>query len=521
MNINSRLTIAGTLAGTMALAGCSASVKGMPFGQSSVVTRNVETCTVTTQNSINLILLGGTVSTSDFDRECARNQFVKLLLSLDMSHDRVADADIKALAIAIKGYEDQDIAKMISEVASGEPPAFKAKLENNLQRYRDSLMAQGAAEERQRLAPTIGSLQNQVRQEQVKIAEASQLIVKVEKPDFCADTHYSHIISDLNMAFPHAIVSLQDATLGSMGLSFDENLDNIQQIKDDLCSGSFLYVSARQGTGVDALEARHERFYQDQSGFNSTEDTDRPVLDGAVVVAHVAQNFGISAEFQDVYNERVAQQQAEEERLRVLKAEQDRLAAEKEAAELSALEEAEHIKTQAMLLQDRAITHASPEAVVEEASADTETHKTGVERVDHFQDRSRYIQVAAVGPLNPSIVGLPTEAVTPVAAQPQIILDIEPSAKSQFNCEAVIAEHGIIRSYEGQGAYKQVKIEAGDINYFECSKPGNNETTKVFVAASYDSSTNAQASIEVFEPNAEVKDRRAGLMGWVSSMLPN
>lgn len=458
MNINTKL-IAGTLAGTMLLTGCAVGVNNRPVGHSSTVTTNNDTCMVNTQNSINLILFGGSTSSNSFNNQCARQQVVRLLLAADLSHDPRADADTKALALAIAGMEDTDVRTAIENVSTGLTPTLRAQVERNITSYRDSLKAQGAAAERAIWAPQLNTLQGQ-------LAQANNIYITVEKPEYCADANYTHITNDLNAAFPMATVTLRDTTLENMGVVLDENLPNFDKTKDDLCHGSFMYVSARQGYDANMIEVRHERFYQDQSTHIEGSGSDRPQLDSTIIIGYVAQKFNVSEEFQAVIHQRQVEQT---ERLAAIEAKARLEDSQREAD----LQQAQQARREAALSETAPMT---------------------------------------VSPQIP----------TPVPAsytRPESAMVEQARPVNEFTCETVLTDQNIIRSYEHEGATHSFQIDAGNIDRFVCS---NGDSVKeIFVAASYSASIDRNADIAVFTPEQKIQDRQSGVFGWMKSLLPS
>ena len=426
MTINKNLAIAGLLASTM-VSGC-ASINGTPLGHSTVTTNYEETCMTSTQNSINLLVVGGSFTSNAFNQECGRARLGRILISANMSHDLQADADLKGLGLAILGADDQEISNMVEFAAAGMPPIARARIEENVRNYRESLMEQGAAEARAELAPQITVLQNQVE-------AANRMYVTVTAPDVCKVgennfPQYAHIETALNTAFPGASIDLRSDTLSSMGISLDTTAENYDQITTDLCNGNFLYVSANQGVGDDVVRIYDKQFYQDQTGFTPTEDQPVLKLNPDIIVAYVAEQFGVSAEYAEDMQER-----------------QRALAFLQEQRRLAALEEA-----QQQALEDQQVA-------TDEAARPT-------------ADQADDVQTASLAPQGD---------VETSAADQQHTDEVNDAAG--LDCNIVTAPYDVVRTYQVGREVRSFEIASGQPSHYSCTADEGSTTMNFYLAA--------------------------------------
>jgi hypothetical protein len=313
------LKLASALGGALAVSACSTTGGGShsaPIGASSQLSTNFESCQTTVTRTINLILLGASSSSNGFDEQCARNQNMRLLLSLPETDDPVADAELKAVALIALSLEDRQIADAIQIAIAQEPaPGRQLIMRQNVERYREDLQQQGRDQ-------VLATLQPQIQALRDEITRANAFHITMVKPEACSIDHYNHIQADMNLAYPNAAIQVNDATWTEMAVSVSTD----SQVAS-MCNGSFLKLYAHNGP--------------ERSGFGMpfflNTDTFNPVgpngpepmqqLDTRLPIAAITQahpDIGISAEYQQIIAQQVIAerlQQQEAERVAALQAE--------------------------------------------------------------------------------------------------------------------------------------------------------------------------------------------------------
>lgn len=476
MTIKNTLAVTGLLASTM-VSGC-ASINGTPLGHSTVTTNYEETCMTSTRNSLNLLVVGGSFTSNAFNQQCGRARLGRILISANMSHDLQADADLKGLGMAILGADDQEIANMVQYAAAGMPPIARARIEENVRNYRESLMAQGAAEARAELAPQITVLQNQV-------AAANSMYITLTKPEVCGEDQYDHLETALTRAYPSSpelpvSVSIETDSFENMGVNIDTTADNYDELVDDLCGGNFVYVSATQGVGADARRVYDKQFYQDQSVHTPTEDAPFLKLNPDIIVAYIAQEFGVSAQY--------AQDMQERQRALAFLQEQRRFAA---------------LEAQQQELEEQQA--AAADARTPDADQSTDTTQVAEENTaEPTVDQADEVQTASLAPQ--------AEVQADDADKQQ---SIETNDAAGLDCNIVTASYDVVRTYQVGEEVRSFEIASGQPSHYSCTADAGSTTMNFYLAAN----TTAGETQQVLANQENVVDRPNGPIAWVASLV--
>jgi hypothetical protein len=317
------LKLASALGGALAVSACSTTGGGShsaPIGASSQLSTNFESCQTTTQQSINLILIGGSSSRNGYDEQCARDHLVRLLLTADLSHDVSADADMKAVALMIAGMQDVEVSDAIQRIVQDATPGTRMLIQQRVETYHENLQQQGQEELMAVLGPQIQALRDEIRR-------ANAFHITMVKPEACSIDHYNHIQADMNLAYPNAAIQVNDATWTEMAVSVSTD----SQVAS-MCNGSFLKLYAHNGPERSGFGMP---FFLNTDTFNPVGPNGpepMPQLDTRLSIAAITQahpDIGISAEYQQIIAQQAIaerQQQAlleqqEAERVAALQAE--------------------------------------------------------------------------------------------------------------------------------------------------------------------------------------------------------